>query len=177
MPHHTEYEVDKEQLERYLSDLDDQQNLLTGLVGGISWMIVGASMWTMAAALTGTTASYMAVPLGFLVGFGVRITGRGLRSRFSVLGAALVIVGCLIGHGMAATLLEVQMNRQELWSQLGTMFANPLEIASRVGAYFHAIDLLFYGLALYQGTCFSLKRIREEDLIRFVRPVRRATRF
>ncbi|MEX1224312.1 MAG: hypothetical protein WEA31_07170 [Pirellulales bacterium] len=176
MAHHTEYEVDREQLDRYLMDLDDQQNFGTAIVGGISWAIVGASMWTMATVLTGTPASYMAIPLGFLVGHGIRLTGRGLRSRFSVLGVVLVIVGCLVGHGMAATLLQVQMNRAELWSQLGAMFINPLNIASRVGTYFHPIDLLFYGLAIYQGSCFSLKRIREEDLIRFVRPVRRASR-
>lgn len=176
MPHHTEYEVDREQLENYLSDLDEQQNFFTGIVGGISWAIVGASMWTLVALFSGTIASYMAVPVGFLVGHGIRLTGRGLRSRFSVLGAVLTILGCLVGHGMAATLLQGHANRQEMFHQLGIMFINPLEIASRVSAHFHPIDLLFYGLALYQGTCFSLKRIREDDLLRFVRPVRRASR-
>lgn len=41
---------------------------------------------------------YMAIAVGFLVGFVIRLTGKGIDKIFGISGAILAIFGCLLGN-------------------------------------------------------------------------------
>ena len=155
-------ELDPVKVQEYRTKLERQQNLPAGVVAGLAAAIVGAVIWAVITVVTKFQIGYMAVGVGFLVGFAVRFFGRGITTPFAVAGCLLALVGCLLGNllsmcGFIAT--EKSVPLLDVLSRL-----NP-ELAVRlVTATFDLMDLLFYGIALYAGYQYSVRRIAPEEL-------------
>jgi hypothetical protein len=93
----------------------------------------------------------MAIAVGFLVGRAVRATGHGIDPKFGYLGAVCALAGCVlsdigfyadirhIGFGQALADLDMA-----LLTKLVITFSQPM-------------DILFYGIAIYEGYKFSFK--------------------
>ncbi|GEM_PF-2028120 len=69
----------------------DSTSLLLGLVGGLIGGIIGALIWAFFLQLTRINFSYLAIGLGFLVGFGVQMSARKPRSM------GLALLGGFLG--------------------------------------------------------------------------------
>ena len=76
-------------LERYLQEVRDNQNLVSGLVGGAGAALLGAVIWAAVTVMTGYQIGWMAVGVGFLAGYGVRKFGQGVDTIFGVVGAVI----------------------------------------------------------------------------------------
>ena len=59
------------------------------IIGGLIAALVGAAIWAAITVETGYQIGYMAVGVGFLVGFAVRIFGKGTTQAFGIIGAVL----------------------------------------------------------------------------------------
>ena len=82
--------------ERY-EQLRGEQNLLIALLAGIAAAVVGTIVWAAITVTTGYQIGYMAIAVGFIVGYAVRL-GNGIDKIFGVLGAALALGGCVLGN-------------------------------------------------------------------------------
>lgn len=88
--------LDAEQLEILKVELKSQENLPLGIFGGISAAIVGGILWAVITVITSFQIGYMAIGVGYLVGFAVLKLGKGTTKIFGVLGAVLALTGCLL---------------------------------------------------------------------------------
>lgn len=137
-----------------LRQIQANQNLGLGLVGGAVGACIGAAIWAGITAITNFQIGWMAVGVGFLTGFGVRTLGKGISPTFGVIGAILSLAGCLLGNLLS---ICVVISRQEGMPMLDVVSAlNPSLAVELVKETFSVIDLLFYGIAVYQGYRFSI---------------------
>jgi len=136
------------------------QNFNLAILAGIGAAVLGAALWAVVTVTTKTELGLMAVAVGFLVGRAIRAVGHGVEQKFGYLGAACAFVGCIAGNvlsdigfyanirgiGFGQALADMDMG---LLTKLVTTFSQPM-------------DLLFYGIAIYEGYKFSFKyRLRK----------------
>ncbi len=155
-------EIDQVKLQMLIQEIKDNQNLLFGTIGGVVAAGIGAAVWAVITALTNFQIGWMAVGVGFLVGYAVRMCGKGIDKSFGIAGATLSLVGCLAGN-LLTVCIAISRHQQipflDLLSRL-----NPEIVVGLIGATFHPMDLLFYGIAVYEGYRFSFRRISKEEL-------------
>ena len=145
-----------------LQALRSEQNLVAGALAGLAAALVGAAIWAIVTALTHYQIGFMAIGVGLLVGFAVRAAGKGIDPVFGVVGAALALLGCVLGNLLMVLYFladKEQMSFLELLSHLD------LELVGRVMvATFDVMDIVFYGIAMYCGYKYALRQVTNEQL-------------
>jgi hypothetical protein len=159
-------ETQQQKVESYLDGLRLEQNLPVAVIGGFASAVAGAIIWAMITVATGYQIGYMAVGVGFLVGFAVRFSGKGLDNIYGIIGAAFALFGCLLGNFLSVVgfIAEAEgMDYFEVLTVLDFAFIPDLMIET-----FSPMDLLFYAIAVYEGYKFSFRQISEEELYHVV---------
>lgn len=158
-----EAQVDAAKLDRYMEKLRYEQNLPLALIAGFVSAIIGAILWASVTMATGYQIGYMAVAVGFLVGYAMRYAGKGMDPIFGISGAIFAILGCVLGNvfyilAAVAEILEVPV--------MGVLSeVNFSMIYELMAENFSPMDLLFYGIAVFEGYKFSFRKITEEEII------------
>jgi hypothetical protein len=155
-------EIDQIKSQMLLQEIRDNQNLLFGTVGGAVAAAIGAAIWGIITAATNFQIGWMAVGVGFLVGYGVRIFGKGIDKSFGAVAAILSLAGCLAGNLLTACIVISRHQDIPFLDLLSRL--NPEVVAGLIRATFHPMDLLFYGIAVYEGYRFSFRTISKEEL-------------
>ncbi len=154
--------IDSAMLQIVMQRMRDQQNLGAGVVAGLGAALAGAAIWAVVTVITGYQIGWMAIGIGFLVGYAVRAAGKGIDQVFGFAGAALALVGCMLGN-LLTVCYFVSENEgiplMELLSQLNVEIITELMTAT-----FSPMDLLFYGFAVYEGYQLSTRPVTEEDI-------------
>ncbi|HKY32041.1 MAG TPA: hypothetical protein VJV23_05845 [Candidatus Polarisedimenticolia bacterium] len=148
--------------DRAMERLRGEQNLMLGIAGGAAAALAGAAAWAGVTVGTGYQIGWMAVGVGFLVGVTVRALGKGVDQSFGLSGALLSLLGCAAGNLFAMCGLLAQQEGVpfvQVVSQLTPGMARELMTLS-----FSPMDLLFYGIAVYEGYKFSIRPITTEDM-------------
>jgi len=125
-----------------------------GFMAGLVAAAVGAGLWALVTIITGFQIGWMAVGVGFLVGWAVRVAGKGTHMAFGVLGAALALGGCALGNLLAVVVMaarDFEVPLQAVFTRL-----TPDVVWSLTETTFKPIHVLFYGIALYEGYRFSI---------------------
>jgi hypothetical protein len=154
--------ADSAQVQFALEQLRSQQNLLGAALAGVCASALGAAAWAGVTMATGYQIGWMAIGVGFLVGFAIRIVGKGLDGIYGVLGAVLSLLGCLAGNLFAVCGILAQQEGLpflELVGGLDFAAAKQLMVAT-----FSPMDLLFYAIAVYEGYKLSFREVTEQDL-------------
>jgi hypothetical protein len=85
-----------------------------------------------------------------------------MDTTFGVAGAVLSLFGCLLGNLLAVCgFVSVQESvpfLQVVWSLTPSVAAELLTVT------FSPIDVLFYGIAVYEGYKLSFRQVTKEDL-------------
>jgi len=130
------------------------ENLPMGFMAGLIAAAVGAGLWALVTILTGYQIGWMAVGVGFLVGWAVRAGGKGTRAVFGLLGAMLALGGCAAGNLLAIVVLAARHYQVPLLDVFTRL--TPDVVYLLMGATFKPIHVLFYGIAVYEGYRFSI---------------------
>jgi hypothetical protein len=127
-----------------------------GFVAGLVAAAAGAGLWAAVTIVTGFQIGWMAVGVGFLVGWAVRGAGKGTHASFGVMGALLALGGCAAGNLVTVCVIAAR----HLGVPLVAVFTRltPHAVTSLMTATFKPIDVLFYGIAIYEGYRFSILR-------------------
>ena len=154
--------LDERKLDNLMREVRSRQSLGTALIGGTVGALVGAGLWALVTVITEYQIGYMAIGVGFLAGFGVRLLGQGIDTQFRIAGASLALIGCLIGNLVSVAWflsreLQVPFTKVMANLDLGAIF-------TLMKATAHGMDVLFYGIALYVGWQFSLRPLTGEEL-------------
>jgi hypothetical protein len=155
-------EIDQVKFQMLMQERRDNQNLLFGTIGGIVAAAIGAAVWAVITALTNFQIGWMAVGVGFLVGYAVRIFGKGIDKSFGAVAAILSLAGCLAGNLLTACIVISQHQDIPFLDLLSRL--NPEVVVGLIRATFSPMDLLFYGIAVYEGYRFSFRKISKEEL-------------
>jgi hypothetical protein len=155
-------EVDQMKLDMLMQRLRGNQNLSMALLGGLGAAVVGAVLWAFVTAITGWQIGFMAIGVGFLVGFAVRGLGNGVDKSFGYVGAGLSMVGCLLGNLLASCVFIAQSESAGIFDVIFSL--TPAAIGEIFTLTFSPIDLIFYGLALYYGYRYSFRQLTEAEL-------------
>lgn len=124
-------------------------NFVGGLIGGLVAAAIGAVAWAAITVTTQFQIGWMAVGVGVVVGFAVRKFGNGAESRYRILGGALALVGCVAGNLLSAIAFVAQSQSIPFFAALARL---PMAALPELyAATFDVMDLLFYGIAIYEG--------------------------
>jgi hypothetical protein len=134
-----------------------QNNVPLAILAGLAAAVVSAGIWAAVTVATKFQIGWMAVGVGFLVGYAVRWGGKGTTPVFGVIGAALALLGCLLGNLLSTCGFAANEYELSFWTVLWRVVANPSVIGELFKATFQPMDLLFYGIAVYEGFRFSVR--------------------
>ncbi len=146
-----------------LENLKLEQNLALGIIGGVLGGLIGAVLWVAITLLTKYQIGWMAVGVGFLVGLGIRLLGRGLDKIYSFLGAGIALVSVLLGNflvSMAMLADAAGMSYVEVFFQFN--YAYTFDLMKET---FSVMDLLFYALAVITAYSNSHRKVTKELLL------------
>jgi hypothetical protein len=156
-------ELDLALLERGLQQLRAEQNIGLAIGGGVAAAAVGAILWTAITVATEYQIGFMAIGVGFLVGWAVRVSGKGIDKPFGVVGAVCALLGCLVGNLLTACYFLAAVQKTGLVDVFLSL--NPVLAAKLLSVTFSPMDLLFYGIAVYEGYRFSFRPLTPHHLL------------
>ena len=138
-----------------LEDLVARQNFALAIPAGIAAALIGAALWAMVTVITNLQIGLVAVGVGYVVGQAVKTAGHGIDTRFGVLGALCALLGCVLGNAFSGLAFFAEGRHLGLAELLAVM--SPDLVVRLMIAFASPMDLLFYGIAIYEGYRFSFK--------------------
>src|ERR1700716_2349653 len=75
-----------------------KQRLLLGTLAAIVGAVLGAIAWGAITAATHYQIGYMAVGVGFLAGYGMRVLGGGRDRADGAIAGVVAFLGCVLGN-------------------------------------------------------------------------------
>jgi hypothetical protein len=125
------------------------------LISGLAASLVGAVVWAAVTVTTEMQIGWMAVGVGFLVGFAVGRFNYSGKALFGGIGATLALFGCLLGN-LFSLLGFVGKNENIALGEVMSV-VDWSRVPGAMAESFSAMDLLFYGIAIYQGYKFGVR--------------------
>ena len=162
-----EFEIDPAKYQQFLYQIDGNQNLPLGILCGAVAALIGSTAWAAVTVLTKYQIGWMAVGVGFLVGYAVRVFGKGISKIYGMVGAVLSLMGCLVGNLLSLCAILSKQEGIPFFDLLTRL--NPEVIVKLLWTTFSPIDLLFYGIAIYEGYRFSFRQLTQEEAAGLVR--------
>lgn len=158
------YGTDPAKLEQLLRFRKEQESLPLALVGGAVAAFVAALLWGTITYATGYQIGFMAIGVGFLVGYAVNYLGKGMSQTYSIIGAVFAFLGCVLGNLFATMISAAMVEGVPVFGMLVALVTDPSIIVEIMAATFSPIDLLFYGIAIYEGFKLSPRPLTDEEL-------------
>ena len=140
-----------------------QQNLPAAIVAGAVAALAGAAVWAVITVVTEYQIGWMAIGVGALVGFAVRLAGRGADPHFAAIGAGFALIGCVVGNLLTVSYF-IAVNEGVSYSLVLMELLDPAFIVEVLTATFDPMDIVFYGLAVYCGYKYGQREISDNDL-------------
>jgi hypothetical protein len=131
-----------------------KQNLPLAIAAGTGAAILGAVVWAVFTVTTNYQVGLIAIAIGFLVGYAVRL-GNGTDKIFGVMGALLALLGCVLGNVLSLVGFFAKEEQISFFSALSRIDYTVLPEV--MVSAFNPMDLVFYGIALYEGYRFSFR--------------------
>ena len=156
-------QINEHMVQERIENIKKKQNVGLGIIGGSIGGLIGAVLWAAITYFSGYQIGWLAVGVGFLVGFGVRKLGKGIDKEFGVVGGIIALISVVLGNflasiGFLATVFEIGY----IEMLFAFNYAMTFELLKET---FSVIDLLFYGIAIYEGYRFSFRKITKEQLL------------
>lgn len=133
------------------------QNLGFAAFGGSISALFAAILWAIISVSTQYQISWMAIGIGFLVGYSVRFFGAGIDKKFGLLGGVLAVISCILGNLFCE--VGFYAHEQDLPYAEVLGYLTPSLSFSVLYESFQPIDLLFYGFAAYAGYKSAFRKI------------------
>ena len=153
-PNTTTENAPEAQTAAFVQSLPPAGSLPLALVTGLVAALIGAVIWAAITVAIEYQIGWMAVGVGCLVGFTVRRFGKGTTSLYGYIGGGLALLGCVLGN--AFTILGFVCKQSEIGYLRVFEIVDLSVLAGAMRESFSPMDLLFYGIAIYEGYKFSV---------------------
>ncbi len=145
-----------------IESMDFDSNYTLGLVAGSVAMFIGAVIWGVITYFTEYQIGYMAIGVGFLVGFAFRFFGKGHSLVYGISSAILALIGCVLGNLLFYVGAIARAESASFIDVLFFLITNPLAVLEIFTVSFDVRDLLFYGIAAYVGFKVALDHSQQK---------------
>ena len=162
VPEEHDPEIDPAMIEVAFQKFEAEQSMVGGFLAGSAAALAGVGVWALVTVLTGYQIGFMAIGVGFLVGLAVQFAGKGINKVFGVMGAALALLGCLLGNYFTIVHFVGEAEGLGFFDTLTRI--SPAAIPELMAITFSPMDLVFYGIAVYEGFKLSFRKITEDEL-------------
>ena len=135
-----------------VAEIRAAQNFALAVPAGLAAAIVGAGVWAAFTVVTEMQLGLIAIAIGYVVGQAIRQVGKGIDTKFGVLGALCALFGCALGNSLSALIFFAQAKHVSILALL-----NPDTIIRVTTLFAQPMDLVFYGIAIYEGYRFSFR--------------------
>jgi len=150
-------EQNQAKIHAYLEQLKTEQNFAFAAITATGAAILAAIAWAIITGITKYQIGFMAIGVGYLVGKTVAHFGKGIETKFAFLGSALALFGCLLGNLLSVIFIfasESNLSFVQVFTHLDLSLIPSIFVET-----FQAMDVLFYGIAIYEAYRFSLREI------------------
>ncbi|MEA2719734.1 MAG: hypothetical protein QOJ39_1598 [Candidatus Eremiobacteraeota bacterium] len=131
--------------------------LLLGIIGAVVGAVLGAIAWAAITATTNFQIGYMAVGVGILAGYGMRILSGGRDRADGIAAGVVALLGCVLGNILTAVVVIAQHQHYPIVATALAVLIQPVLSFELLRDGFNVMDLLFYGIAVYAGYRTALK--------------------
>jgi hypothetical protein len=129
-------------------------NIVPAVLAGLIAAIIGAAIWMGITVATGFHVGYVALGVGALVGYAVRVGGNGTTMIYGIVGAIFTFLGCLAGEVLSV--LEKSTSAQQgLFDLVRT--TDLVALISNIFAHTDPIMYLIYAIGIFEGYKFSIR--------------------
>jgi hypothetical protein len=160
--------IDDAKVAEFLREAHARQSLSKAAAAGLVAALVGAAAWGGISFASNYQIGWMAVGVGFLVGWAVRFAGKSFDKSFGYLGAGLSLLGCLLGNIFMIAAVVANQHSVSIFEVLSRI--TPAVAFDLLKVTFSPMDLLFYGIALYYGYRTSFRRLTDAELAHLTAP-------
>lgn len=129
-------------------------SLAPAIAAGLVAAVVGGALWAAVVDLTHYKTGIMAIVVGVLVGWAVRMGGRHGGSTLAVVGALLAGLGCVLGTLFTVAVIGAGEAGISTGEAVLRVLA-PANAVTLLGAASTPMDLVFYAIAIYEGYKFA----------------------
>lgn len=148
--------------DKALEKVKSEQNLGLGIGTSTLVGLLGAALWAVITVVTEFQIGYMAVAIGAGVGYTMRHFGKGVDQIFGISGAIIAVLSCFLGNFFS--LIGFVANAEGL-GYIETLLAIDYSLVpSAMQESFSVMDILFYGIAGYEGYKFAFRVFTNDDL-------------
>lgn len=154
--------IDPLKQQMLMQRLRDEQSIGAAIAAGSGVGLVVAILWAALAVWTNYQLGILAVGIGFLVGWVVQKTGKGIDQVFGITGGLIALLSCLIGNLFMVCAFVAEEYGQSVFDVLMNLSFE--QAVAWMSASFSVIDLLFYGFAAYYGYKNSFRPITAEEI-------------
>jgi hypothetical protein len=157
-PHEIKEKAHPKIFEKIINDQDFIKSIFYGLFASI----IGAILWALISVLIQLQFGIMAIAVGALVGMTIKYFGKGISLKYSILGSAISLFGCLLGNFlMVVAFASKQMNMTffQLFQHVALS-----KIPQIMWSTAHPMDFVFYAITIYEGFRFSTLKFTERSL-------------
>ncbi len=127
----------------------DRESLPFAILGAFDAAVLSALAWAAVTVLTKYQIGYMAVGVGALVGVSVRYFGQGRGAVYRALSVAFALAGCVFGNYLSQVGFYLAESGEGLLEVVLSL--RPAQAPQILAESFSPLDLLFYGLAVFQA--------------------------
>ncbi|NER17306.1 hypothetical protein [Spongiivirga citrea] len=148
--------------EENLTRFRAEQNYPAALIVGIVVGLLGAVLWGVITVATGYQIGYMAIAIGAGVGLSMRFAGKGIDPIFGITGGLIAILSCLLGNFFSIVGYLGSIEGMGVFEVLGVFdYGQLIPIMTET---FSFMDIVFYGIAAYEGFKFAFRTFTEKDI-------------
>ena len=151
-------QLSEENIEKFRLEQNFSKALITGIIVGI----IGALLWGTITVATGFQIGYMAIAIGAGVGLSMRFTGKGIDQIFGISGGIIALLSCVLGNFFSIIGFIANSEGLGYFETLSLFDYN--QLIPIMTETFSGMDLLFYGIAAYEGYKFAFRTFTEKDL-------------
>ncbi len=147
--------------EEVLQNYRFQQNMYAGTLAATIAGLAGALIWALITVNTGFQIGYMAVGIGVMVGFGMRLLGKGVDRIYGIAGGIIALLSCVLGNTLS--IYASVAHEMEIGYQLAFGILDYSQVPKALVNTFHFVDIIFYGLAIVTGYQLSFRHLSKKD--------------
>ena len=129
-------------------------NIFAGAIGGLLSSVLGAIIWATITVVTNYQIGWVAIGLGFLVAYSIRLWGKGNTPAFGVMGVAFALFGCVLGNFFTLVGFIAQEYSLSINETLGSIdYTLMPELMMDMSS---PMDFLFYAIAACSGFKYAV---------------------
>lgn len=133
--------------------MEQRGNVILGFLAGLFAAVIGAGIWMGVEVSLNLKIGYVAIAIGAMVGFAVRLAGHGSIPLYGVIGAVLTLAGCVGGEILSNLYLASSAQQSMVDLARSTDY---VQMVQTIFTKMDPITYLIYGIGIFEGYKLSI---------------------